>query len=142
MNFAFIRKRLGSLNWPARRRDHRLLLGRRGERAAARHLKSKHHRVLARNYRCIAGEIDLICSHGDTIVFVEVKTRSDDVAEDPQGVPRKLQWRRIENAARYFLMQRSAQDRPCRFDLVTVVWPARGSPLIKHFEDAYQPRRG
>ncbi len=140
MNFASIRKKLRSLSWPARRRDPRLLLGMRGERAAARHLKRNNYRILIRNYRCPAGEIDLICSEGDTIVFVEVKTRTSDRAEDPQQALRATQWRRIVNAARYFLMQKSAQDRPCRFDLVTVLWPACGSPRIEHFADAYHPR--
>ena len=140
MNFEFIKTRLPNLHWPARRRSHKLLLGRRGERAAARYLKRHHHRTLVRNFRCVAGEIDLICSHGDTIVFVEVKTRSSNVAEEPQEALRQTQWKRIENAARYFLMQRSVQDRPCRFDVVTVVWPPRGSPQIEHFQDAFQPR--
>ena len=141
MNFASIRKRLRSLRWPPRPRNHKLLLGRRGERAAARYLRRHRHRILVRNYRCVAGEIDLICSHDDTIVFVEVKTRSSDATEDPGESLRKTQRRRIENAASYFLMQQSAQDRPCRFDVVTVVWPPRGSPHIEHFQDAFQPRR-
>ncbi len=141
MNFASIRERLRKLSWPVPRRDPRLLLGLRGERTAARYLRRHHHRILVHNYHCVAGEIDLICSDGDTIVFVEVKTRSSDVAEDPLEAMRKTQWRRIENAARYFLLQRSVQDRPCRFDLVTVVWPPRGSPRIEHFVDAFQPRR-
>ena len=112
----------------------------RGERAAARHLKRNNYRILIRNYRCPAGEIDLICSEGDTIVFVEVKTRTSERAEDLQQALRATQWRRIVNAARYFLMQKSAQHRPCRFDLVTVLWPACGSPRIEHFADAYHPR--
>jgi putative endonuclease len=141
VNFESIRKRLGSLRWPARRLDQRLRLGRRGERAAARHLKAKRHRILARNYRCPAGEIDLICAHRDTIVFVEVKTRADDTAEDPQEALHPTQRRRIENAARSFLAQTSTQNRPCRFDVVTVIWPPRGSPCIEHFEDAFQPAR-
>lgn len=142
MNFAFIRERLRKLGWPVPRRDPRLVLGLRGERAAARYLRRRHYRVLVHNYQCVAGEIDLICSDGDTIVFVEVKTRSSDMAEDPLEATRKTQWKRIESAARYFLLQRSVQDRPCRFDLVTVVWPPRGAPDIEHFVDAFQSRRG
>ncbi len=141
MNFAFLRERLRNLSWPAPRRDRRLVLGRRGERAAARHLRRRRYRILIRNYRCPAGEVDLICSHRDAIIFVEVKTRSSDEAQDVQEALRRSQWRRIENAARYFLMQRAAQGRPCRFDLVTVVWPPRGLPHIEHFQDAFQPTR-
>ncbi len=141
MNFAFIGKKLRSPSWPARPRDARHGLGRRGERAAARHLKRKRHRILARNFRCPAGEIDLISEDGDTIVFVEVKTRASDVASDPQEALRARQLRRLEGAARYYLMQRSAQDRPCRFDVITVVWAPKGRPRVEHFEDAFQPRR-
>ncbi len=141
MNYGFIRKKLRNLSWPAPRRDQTLLLGRRGERAAARYLKHQHFHVLVRNFHCVAGEVDLICSLGDTLFFVEVKTRTSDDAEDIQDALREAQRRRIENAARYFLMRRSSRDRPCRFDVVTVVWPARGSPRIEHFPDAFQPRR-
>ncbi len=149
MNFAFIRRRLRSLSSLAPRRDRRHGLGRRGERAAARYLRRKHHHILARNYRCAAGEIDLISAgeidlisaDGDTLVFVEVKTRSSDTAEDPQETFRRAQWKRVERAARFFLMERSAQDNACRFDLVTVVWPPHGSPQIEHFEDVFQPQR-
>ena len=142
MNFAFIRKRLPNLSWPLRRPDGHLRLGARGERAAARHLKRRRHRIIARNYRCPVGEIDLISIHGDTVVFVEVKTRSSDEAEDPLDAVRPGKWARVERAARYFRTHKLTADHPCRFDLVTVVWPPRGSPIIEHFEDAFQPRRG
>lgn len=139
MSFASIRKKLLSLCSPPQARDPRHRLGARGERAAARHLRKLRYRIVARNYRCESGEIDLICTDDDTIVFVEVKTRSSDDAQDPREAIRPSQWRRVHSAARYFLMERSAQNQPCRFDVVTVVWPARGSPQIEHFPDAFQP---
>jgi len=108
---------------------------------ARRYLSRRKYRVLAKNYRCPAGEIDLICCQGQAIVFVEVKTRSSDQAQDPQEAIRPSQWRRIENAAYYFLMRHGLADRACRFDVVTVVWPDRGAPQIEHFEDAHQARR-
>lgn len=141
MNFAFIIKSLRNLSWPRHHRNQRHLLGSRGERAAATFLRRRGHRILTRNYRCRAGEIDLICSHGDTLVFIEVKTRSSDRAEDPQETLHGAQRKRIENAARFYLLQCAAQDRPCRFDVVTVIWPEKGSPRIEHFEDVFQPRR-
>jgi putative endonuclease len=111
----------------------------RGERVAARYLRRHHHRLLVRNYHCVAGEIDLVCTHGDTIVFVEVKTRTSEDAEDVQDALRSSQWRRIEQAARYFLMQHSAQNQPCRFDLITVLWPPGQSPKIEHFQNVHHP---
>ena len=142
MNFAFITRRLPHLKWRSRRSDRRLYLGSRGERAAARHLRKRGYRIITRNYRCPVGEIDLISTDGDTVVFVEVKTRSSDEAEDPVDTVRPAKWARVERAARYFLMQRARGDYPCRFDVIVVVWPPRGSPRFEHFEDAYQPRRG
>jgi len=53
-----------------------LTLGREGEDEAARLLTSLGLRILARNYSTRLGEVDLICRHGDTLVFVEVKTPS------------------------------------------------------------------
>ena len=52
-----------------------LQLGREGEAAAAALLTGKGYAVIARNYRTRGGEVDIICLDGDTVVFVEVKTR-------------------------------------------------------------------
>lgn len=141
MNFASIKRKLGRWNWRPRPHDPRHRLGRRGERAAARFLKRRGQRIVARNYRCEAGEIDLICLDAPHVVFVEVKCRAGDEAQEPQDAVRTTQWRRIEGAARYFLRRHAAGDRPCRFDLVTVHWPSNGFRRIQHFEDAHSPRR-
>ena len=142
MSFAFIRNNLlKRLRWP-RRSDRDLPFGSRGERAAARYLKRRRFRVLARNYTCRVGEIDLICLDGDTLVFVEVRSRADDERIDPEEFIRPGKWRRVERSARYYLMQHDAADRPCRFDLVTIVWPPGAAPRIEHFEDAFRPRGG
>jgi putative endonuclease len=140
VSFASIKRSLSRLSWRPRPPDDRLLLARRGERAAARHLKRCRHKILARNYRCAGGEIDLISADGDTLVFVEVRTRSSTDDQDPQEAIRPGKWRHVERTARYFLMQHAPADTPCRFDFVAVVLPPRGSPVVEHFEDAYQPR--
>ncbi len=139
MSFAFSKNPKPSGNYPPPRPSR--LLGWRGERAAARHLRRLHFRILTRNYRCPVGEIDLIAADGDTLVFVEVKTRSQDEEPDAAQLSARVQWPQIARAAQYYLMQRSAHDRPCRFDLVTVWWPSRGAPVIEHFADAHQLRR-
>lgn len=141
MNFAFITRSLRNLSWPRRRFSPHLVLGWRGERAAVSYLKRRGHRIIARNYRCPAGEIDLIATRDDTLIFLEVKTRASCEAEDAHEALRSHQRGRIEHAARYFLRARNVGNCPCRFDLITVIWPARGGPLIEHFEDAFRPRR-
>ncbi|MBU0716794.1 MAG: YraN family protein, partial [Planctomycetes bacterium] len=142
VKLAFIRRRLPILNLWSRlsNRSHRL--GRQGERAATRFLRRRNHRIIIRNYRCSVGEIDIISADGDTIVFVEVKTRSSDEREDLWEAARPRKWFRVERAARNFLQQSSGMGHPCRFDLITVVCPARGPLRIEHVEDAYQPRSG
>lgn len=114
-------------------------MGWRGERAAARHLKRRGFRVLARNFRCGGGEIDIIALDRDTVVFIEVKTRTCDDPEEPADVSRRIQWAHMQRAARYYLRQHRAEDRPCRFDIVVVSWPARGAPGIEHFENVHGP---
>lgn len=114
-----------------------LSLGRRGERTAARYLK-KHagHRIIAINHRGPAGEIDLITQDGDTVVFVEVKTKQSDEAGDPLEAVTPAKMRQIERCARHFLMVRG-WSAPCRFDVVGVVCPAKGRPQIEHFANAF-----
>lgn len=74
---------------------------------------------MARNFRTRFGEIDLVMSHGDELVFVEVRLRSrEDFGRGAETVdPRKQQ--KLVRAAEMFLMH-SEHDRPCRFDVVSV----------------------
>ena len=140
MNFVFIKRLLPIASWRRRPSSDHLRLGRRSERAAARYLKQRRWRILARNYRCAAGEIDLIAADGGSIVFVEVKTQT---REDVRGgaVPvHPTQQDRIGRAARIFLAASGLDDRSCRFDVIVVSWPARGGPRMQHVEDAFHPR--
>jgi putative endonuclease len=141
VSFAFVTRRLKSLGWPFRPSNGNAALGSRGERLAVRYLRRHRHRIIARNHRNPAGEVDVITLDGDTLVFVEVKTRSSSQTQDPQETVGPRKWGRVERAARYFLMQHQPEDHAYRFDLVTVVWPPTGPPVIEHFVDAYQPCR-
>lgn len=138
MNFAFIARRLSRPNWLRRPRNSRHALGYRGERVAAKHLRGLGLRILIQNYRCDAGEIDLIASDQGTIVFVEVKSRSTDEAQYPHEALRRPQIMHLKSAAKYFLMERQLQARPSRFDVVSVLWPPGGTPQIEHFENAFE----
>jgi putative endonuclease len=113
------------------------LLGQRGERAAARYLKRQGMRVLLRGYRTRLGEIDLIVRDGETLVFVEVKSRR-------QGSPAEAvtpeKERRLTNAALQFLRKYNLLEQRSRFDIVAVVWPHdRKTPTIEHFRNAFEP---
>ena len=95
-------------------------LGLRGELCVARRLISLGWTVLEHGWRCRAGEIDLIALDGDTVVFVEVKTRSSEehgLPERSVGLRKRL---RIIRAARGFLREHGWIGRPLRFDVAAV----------------------
>lgn len=114
-------------------------LGARGERIAARSLKRSGYRIVARNYRCPVGEIDLIALDGDTLVFVEVKTRRSSETAFPEVNVHHRKRRKITQVAKYYVATKDAQQHPCRFDVVSVVLGERGAPSIEHFVNAFEP---
>ena len=116
------------------------LLGRWGEKRCERFLKRKGLKILTRNFSCKTGEIDLIMADTDaSIVFIEVKTRAGEnfaPAESSITPPKKA---KLLRTARYFLAAHNINNRPCRFDVVTIVLPKTGRPKIKHYKNAFVP---
>lgn len=112
-------------------------LARRGESLARRHLKKKGYRILARNYACPIGELDLIALDGKTLVFVEVKTLRDDRRIQPADSVHAAKQARIRKTARFYLSAKRADDVPARFDVVAVTLPDDGPPHIEHLTDAF-----
>jgi putative endonuclease len=110
-------------------------LGDRGERAAARYLRGRGYRILVRNFRTALGEIDLIARDGNTLVFVEVKSRRR--GEPAEAVTSDKQ-RRLTLAALQFLKRYGLLEQPSRFDVVAIVWAdGHHDPLIEHFPNAF-----
>jgi putative endonuclease len=110
--------------------------GNLGEDAAARYLESRGMRVLDRNWRYRQWELDLVCRDGDTLVFVEVKTRGRGALGTPaDGLDRTKQARLAKAAARY-LSAKGLWDEPCRFDLAAVT-DAGTSMDVEHIENAF-----
>jgi putative endonuclease len=102
-------------------------------------------KLLGANYRCAGGEIDIIALQGatrdnplETIVFVEVKTRSSDAYTDPSSAVDSEKRRRVKKAARYYLSTRPTEDYNVRFDIVSVVLRAGGKPEVNHIIDAFR----
>ncbi len=114
------------------------LLGGWGEKRSRRFLKSKGFKMLARNFNCRAGEIDLVMvDKAGQIVFVEVKTRADEEFEAVESAITKAKQMRIIRAARYFISSHNIQDRGFRFDVVAVVLGQNGPVEIRHYENAF-----
>ena len=110
-------------------------LGDRGENAAAKFLRNLGYKIIARNFRCDAGEIDIIAR--DTLVFVEVKTRAYD-DPTPEEQVNHFKQHQLTKAARFFLSRYGRPQPPARFDVVAVVWPNSTPPIIRHTPDAFE----
>ena len=116
------------------------LLGRWGEQRCERFLKRSGLKTLTRNFSCKSGEIDLIMVDTDrSIVFVEVKTRASESFGPSESSVTSTKKTRMLRAARYFLATHEIDDRPFRFDVVTIVLGEKGQPQIRHYENAFVP---
>lgn len=94
-------------------------IGQKAEQAAESFLRGLGYRVLERNWRCPTGELDLIAVHGDTLVFVEVRSRAQGSSYSPEETVGPVKQRRLISAAEAYLAE-SSWDGPCRFDVVAV----------------------
>jgi putative endonuclease len=119
--------------------DPRHTLGQAGERRAERFLKRQGYRILARRYRTPVGELDLVARDGDTIVFVEVKARRDDVHADPEDAVTPAKQRKLARAAAWYLRDKGLEERPCRFDVVTLVGDDPANATVEHIHTAFIP---
>lgn len=119
--------------------DPRKRLGQLGEAAAAEELTRRGYRILRRNYLCRGGEADLVAEDGDTLVFVEVKTRTSL----RHGLPREaVGWTKQQKlvlAAEHYLQTQEVQDQPVRFDVVEVVIVNGEVATVEVIPDAFQP---
>jgi putative endonuclease len=113
------------------------VLGKEGERIAEQYLKEKGYKLVERNYRCAAGEVDLIVLDRRVIVFVEVKTRTGHGFGTPLEAVQPRKQRKMMQAAQFFLSQKKLHQRDARFDVVGISWPGR-EPVIEHVENAFE----
>jgi putative endonuclease len=114
-------------------------LGQRGEAAAARYLRRRGYKILARGDRFGPGELDLVALDRKTIVFVEVKTRQSHEAGHPAEAVDDIKQRRLTMAAVTFLKRHGLLEHPARFDVIAVTWPTdKWFPAIEHFQNAFE----
>ena len=111
----------------------------RGEKLAGRFLRRTGFKILYRNFRGRqGGEIDLVCREGDTLVFVEVKTRTrEDFGRPLEAVTRQKQ-RRISLGAFAWLRLLGNPDILFRFDIVEVIVAEGAKPRVELIRDAFQ----
>ena len=107
-------------------------LGAYGERVAARHLVAEGLVVLDRNWRCDAGELDLVLRDGDVLVFCEVKTRSGTAYGHPLEAVDAVKTDRLVRLAARWMEERGVEGADVRFDAVAVVRSLRGAAEVEH----------
>ena len=117
--------------------DERHELGRRGEDLAARHLEKRGCKVVGRNVVNRIGELDLVALEGQTVLVVEVKTRSRTTRPPSEAVNFRKQ-HKLTLTATLYLQSRGWSDRPVRFDVIEVTCPPGCAPVINHIKNAFE----
>lgn len=112
-------------------------LGRRGEECAAQFLAGVGYRVIARNWRCGQGEVDLIVERDGEVVFVEVKTRSNKNFGHPFEAITALKLARLRRLAAAWCDQTDARPRRIRIDAIAVIAESGAEPVIEHLEGVF-----
>ena len=113
-------------------------LGIQGETLACAELEKLGYGIIERRYRTRFGEIDVIADDHGTVVFVEVKTKTDCTFSDPVESVTKQKQRRLVSMAEQYVAYHRLDSTPCRFDVVAVetsVVPSR----ITVYKDAFRP---
>ena len=112
--------------------------GDRGEAAVARYLRQRGYTLLASQWRCRSGELDLVArSRRGTVCFVEVKLRSSGAIALPREAVDGRKQQRLRTAASVYLSIHDI-DAPARFDVAEVYQAADGSLRVEYLENAFE----
>jgi len=112
-------------------------LGNVGEELAARELASRGYAILERRYRTEYGEIDIVATDGDTLVFVEVRPRASGEFGDAAESVTDAKKRRVTRMAIDYLARHDIIDRACRFDVVAIDDALSDTPEITVYAAAF-----
>ena len=116
-----------------------LRLGTRGENLACRFLRRSGYKILYRNFRGrTGGEIDVVCRDRDTLVFVEVKTRTREDFGRPLDAVDRDKRKRISRGGLAWLRLLDNPDILFRFDVVEVIFNQEEEPRFELIQDAFQ----
>ncbi|GAA3519150.1 YraN family protein [Actinocatenispora rupis] len=115
----------------------RSALGEFGERLAAAHLAAEGHVLLARNWRCRYGEIDLVARDDATLVFCEVKTRRTDRFGPPSAAVGAGKASRIRELAVRWMTATGTHGGEIRFDVISVLSPVHAPVRLEHLRSAF-----
>lgn len=111
-------------------------LGRLGEDIAARHMEALGFRIEAKNYRCSLGEIDLVVSSEEYLIFVEVKARKASHGIHPSVAVTRKKQAKVRQVGEYFMANHLRFTQQPRFDVISVDM-AGGKETVEHIPNAF-----
>ncbi len=112
-------------------------LGQRGEDAAAAYLERNGLQIVERNWRCPAGEVDIVALDGTTLVMCEVKTRKSISKGSPDEAVTPAKQRRYARIAASYLAHAGNPDLTVRFDVISLLVIADDRALLRHHRNAF-----
>lgn len=112
-------------------------LGARGEEMATDYLKDKGYRIKERNFRYGKGEVDIIAEESGTVVFVEVKTRSNTTYGAPREAVTPYKQEMLRKTATYYLLHKSVPNTCGRFDVIEILFQGDGKYKLTHIRNAF-----
>ena len=112
-------------------------LGKRGEALAWGYLQNEGYRILEKNFRTRFGEIDIVAEKKGTVVFLEVKTRRNQDFGTPAEAVDWRKRRKMAQVAESYLQRKGLENRPARFDILSVLWDGANEPRFVLLEDAF-----
>jgi putative endonuclease len=119
-------------------RPSRDAVGRQGEAEAQAYLRKLGYRIVAVRERVLRGDIDIVALDDRTVVFVEVRSRSDVEHGHPVETVDRRKQRRIAELASAYIRRHGLEDCQVRIDVVTVLFHADGSrPEVEHYQNAF-----
>lgn len=138
-SIAALSSRLRNRFWPSKELPEHIRRGRRGEKEACRFLRAHGYKVLYRNFKSRGGgEIDIVCRDGDSLVFVEVKTRRGDEFGRPLDAIGRDKQMRVSKGGLAWLRLLDNPDVSFRFDVVEVLMPNEAQPRCELIRDAFE----
>lgn len=109
-----------------------------GENLACAALEHRGYAIIARRYRTKFGEIDIVAREGDTMVFVEVKAREGDDFGGAAAAVTTWKQRRVSAMAMDYVVRHRLENRPCRFDVITIDIVDGQPPRIEIYQNAFE----
>lgn len=114
----------------------RKYIGKNGEKIAKEFLENCSYKILVSNYRSKRSEIDIICSKGEDLIFVEVKTRKNKNYGNPEEFVSETQIEKIHEGAYSYIIDNKWKG-PIRFDIISIILDKDTIIELEHFKDAF-----